>query len=127
LENRNQQVFRELAFASVRAYRWLMQPKTTLHVLLLQERVGDEFVWVAQCVDHDVTGQGNTVAEAQDDFLRVLGTEMRLALSKGEVPLLRIPPAPAQFRELWERAVRLADALPIAAEHPAEAQFRLAA
>jgi hypothetical protein len=80
----------------------------TLHVLLLQESAGEHDVWVAQCLEYDVTAQGDTIHEAQKDFERTILGEIALALERGKRPLADIAPAPARYQALWERAHQLA-------------------
>ena len=121
-------------------YRDAMPQRLILHVLLFKERVGPQDVWVAQCLEHDITAQGDTVREAQKDFERTVRGEIVLALEAGREPLAGIAPAPSRYQDLWELAVRLADSIVVTPSPDlgptvgqmlgrvprAEAEFRLA-
>lgn len=84
-----------------------------LQVVLFRERAGAEDVWVAQCLEYDIAAQGKDLDEAKSAFERTFAGEVLLALESGEVPLASVPPAPRRFREMFARALRLADVLPL--------------
>lgn len=60
--------------------------------------------WVAQCIDHDIAAQGNTRAECMESFVKQMSAEIILSLDLGKVPLSDIPPAPAYFKQLFQKA-----------------------
>ncbi len=83
-----------------------------LRVLLLQQRDG---LWAAQCVDHDIVAQGNSVGEAKRAFERTVMGQILFDFKNGRAPLATFPPASSELREMFERAedLALADKGPI--------------
>jgi hypothetical protein len=121
------------------AYAAMVHP-LTLHVLLFQEPAGEHEVWIAQCLEYDITAQGDTIRAAQKDFERTVLGEIVLALEGGRPPLSGIAPAPSRYQTLWECAHQLTgsmlvtpapDLSPMITRTPdlvprAEAEFRVA-
>ncbi len=80
----------------------------TLHFVLLREPAGDREVWVAQCLEHDIAAQGDTVEDARKDLERMILGEIVLSAEKGRPPLSGIAPAPPAYQALWEQAHEIA-------------------
>ena len=80
-----------------------------MRVLILKE----EAVFVAQCLEYDITAQGQTVVEAQDAFVRVFAAQIAVALRHGEEPLAAFERAPDYYWERFNEAQRLADPIRI--------------
>lgn len=76
-------------------------------VLILRERAGEEDLWVAQCLEHDIVAQGKTFAEMRHAFEMTVLAEVQLAIDRNEKPLQGIPAAPEKFHRMWDEAVRL--------------------
>jgi hypothetical protein len=83
-----------------------MAGTATLHVLLTRDTSSGHEVWIAQCLDHDVIGEGATIDEAQGAFARVLLSEIVVGLERGAA-LDSVPKAPEELFKLWERAQRV--------------------
>lgn len=79
-----------------------------LRVLLFQDHLGDETVWVAQCLEHDISAQGDTAVSARANIEETIAGEIVLALEMGYAPLSEIRPAPSKYHVMWETA-RLAE------------------
>lgn len=62
-------------------------------------------LWVAQCLEYDLTGQGLTREEALESFRRVLLTTIGLDVGQGRVPLSQLLPAPARYQQRYRQAV----------------------
>lgn len=73
-----------------------------LHVLFTTERVADRSWWIAQCLEFDIAAQGDTLAEVQLEFQRVLAARVLSAKDLGVDPFEGVPQAPAPF---WHRYV----------------------
>lgn len=69
-----------------------------LSVLLFPQKIGDNQLWVAQCVDLDFAAQGATIEQAKANFRSTLDTHIALCLKHGEEPFVNVPPAPAWFQ-----------------------------
>ena len=67
----------------------------TLNVLLLKDGA-----WTAQCLEHDIAAQGETIQEAMFELTRTLVAEVCLCAARGDHSLDSIPPAP---RFYWQR------------------------
>ena len=60
--------------------------------------------WIVQGIEHDICAQGPTVSEARRAFEQsVIGTAL-FGAAKGSAPLSDIPPAPEEYRAMFERA-----------------------
>lgn len=62
--------------------------------------------YVAQCVDYDISGIGDSPELAVDAFLRMYMKNILAAVSVGAEPLQNIPAAPIEYVERWRRDVR---------------------
>jgi len=80
-----------------------------LRVLILKQ----DGLWAAQCIDHDIVAQGNSIPEAKKAFERTIIGQMVADLMNGRKPLAAFPPAPDRLRDLFEHAEKLADVKPI--------------
>lgn len=83
-----------------------------LRVLLLQQ---DDGLWAAQCIDHDIVAQGNSIGEAKRAFERTVVGQILFDYQNGRDPLAAFPPASPDLREIFENAgeLTLADKGPI--------------
>lgn len=59
---------------------------------------------IAQCLEHDIAAQGNTVDLALERVRYSIETEIRLATERGEYPFAKIPRAPDKFWKMYDRA-----------------------
>lgn len=78
-------------------------------VLLLKE--GE--TWVAQCLEHDVAAQGDSIDEALDNFGAVFAGHVTLDVKEGREPLADVPQAPSLYWEHYKKGQRLDKTLPI--------------
>lgn len=78
-----------------------------LNILLLKEGDGK---WTAQCLERDITAQGETIDKALFEFQRTLISEVAIAESAGEEPLKDILPAPACYWQQFHSEGKLVDA-----------------
>lgn len=73
-----------------------------LNVLLLKDGV-----WTAQCLEHDIASQGETIQEAMFELTRTLVAEVCLCAARGDEGLDSIPPAPrfywSKYHEVGEQ------------------------
>lgn len=67
------------------------------------KKEGDLFV--AQCLEHDICSQGNTIDELME---RLVGT-VRLECEERDGDLDDIEPAPDLYHEIWDNARQLSD------------------
>ena len=70
----------------------------TLNVLLLKDDA-----WTAQCLEHDVAAQGETIREAIFELTRTLAGELTVRIANGEQGLESIPRAPHYY---WKNSTR---------------------
>jgi hypothetical protein len=64
-----------------------------LNVLFFKEKD----MWIAQCLQFDVTAQGETIPKARKSFERVLLAQIISDLEEKRAPLSTVPSAPAKF------------------------------
>lgn len=83
--------------------------RLTVSVLLLKERE----TWVAQCLEHDVAAQGDSIDEALENFGAVFAGHVMLDVRDGREPLTLIPQAPKVYWDRFGKGERLAKTLPI--------------
>jgi|GEM_PF-7084240 len=76
-----------------------------LRVLLLQQ---DDGLWAAQCIDHDIVAQGNSIGEAKRAFERTVVGQILFDFKNGRAPLATFSPAPLRLQEMFDRAADLA-------------------
>jgi hypothetical protein len=84
-----------------------------LRVVIRKEFDGDGTKWLAQCLEHDVTAQGDSLDEVKSRFARTVMGYATLALKHNENLFANIQPAPEQYYRLWEKATELKDSLPM--------------
>ena len=80
-----------------------------LSLLLLKE----EGKWVAQCLDYDITAQGETIDVARSRFARTFVGQVMVDLHHHQEPLEGIKPAPRKYWQMFRKAARLAERDPI--------------
>lgn len=61
----------------------------TLNVLLVKDDA-----WTAQCLEHDIAAQGDTIREAIFELTRTLAGELTVRMANGEQGLDNVPAAP---------------------------------
>lgn len=88
--------------------------RLAVSVLLLKERE----TWVAQCLEHDVAAQGDTIDEALDNFGAVFAGHVVLDLREGREPLVDVPQAPVEYWTRYKQGQKLAKTLPIRLPEP---------
>jgi len=64
-----------------------------LSILLLREADG----WVAQCLDYDITAQGQTIAAAKEAFARTFAGQVVVDVQRGVEPLTGFNSAPLEY------------------------------
>jgi hypothetical protein len=64
----------------------------------------DASLWCAQCLEHDIAVQANSVDKLIHELGSMLASYVELALIEKRDPFAGIPAAPAQFFEMFERA-----------------------
>lgn len=74
-----------------------------LHILLSIE----QDIWVAQCLDFDITAQGKDIDNALDALERVLVGQIIVDQKKGNDPLGSFRPAPQKYWKLYEKGTKL--------------------
>ena len=81
-----------------------MPKEKILHVLDVQEELNGELFYVAQCLEYDVRGIGETVEEARANFIREMKRLKRHAELEGmKNPFFGLDAAPQRFWEMLER------------------------
>ncbi len=83
-----------------------------LTIVLFKEGTAEGTAWVAQCLEHDIAAQGDTIDEALDAFEAVLTGQIIADHEAGREPLSGIAPAPDYYFEHFRRAHPLAEATP---------------
>lgn len=91
-----------------------------LRVLIFQQNDG---LWAAQCIDHDIVAQGNTIREAKRAFEQTIVGQILFDIKNHKEPLASFPPAPEELQRLFEQAgeVTLDDKGPILPQGTPEA------
>ena len=74
---------------------------TTVNVLLVKDEV-----WCAQCLEHDIAAQGETVDQAMMELTKMLAAEAALQQEMGS-SLDAIPAAPAWYWKKFNEAVQV--------------------
>ena len=77
----------------------------TLNVLLLKDDA-----WTAQCLEHDIAAQGETIGKAILELTRTLAGELTIRVANGEAGLERVPPAPRFYWKMFHEAGEPMDA-----------------
>jgi hypothetical protein len=81
-----------------------------LRVLIIQQ---DDGLWAAQCIDHDIVAQGDSIKDAKKAFERTIVGQILFDIKHGNTPLAAFPPAPEELRKIFDQAEELADKGPI--------------
>jgi hypothetical protein len=61
-------------------------------------------MWIAQGLEHDIVAQGRSIEQAKHAFEATLWGRLQLATQHDLSALASVPPAPAMFWEIWDRA-----------------------
>ena len=80
-----------------------MKIQKRLDILLYKEHE----LWVAQCLQFDISAQANTLEDAKYEFQKVFIGQIAASIENGIEPLKGIPKAPAIFARLYEKATEL--------------------
>lgn len=64
-------------------------------------------LWCAQCLEHDIAVQGDSVNDLVNNLGSALVSYVELALMEGREPFADIPKAPRLFFEMFEQAHEL--------------------
>jgi hypothetical protein len=64
----------------------------------------DSSFWCAQCLEHDVAVQAETVDELVVALADTLSAYVELAATEGREPFADMPPAPIEFEDMFRRA-----------------------
>ena len=81
-----------------------MPKEKMLHVLDVQEELNGEMFYVAQCLEHDVRGIGETIEDARANFVRRIQSLKHHAELEGMTdPFFGLGPAPERFWDMLER------------------------
>lgn len=81
-------------------------PKTfNVSVLLLNENG----LWIAQCLEYDITAQGKRIKEAMQAFEEVFVGQAVLDIEQGKKPFEGISKAPPEYWKMFNEGERLAD------------------
>ncbi len=88
-----------------------MEPMTKrLDILLFKECNHDGCdQWVAQCLQHDIVGQGNSIDDAIFGLEACIVGHVQIDLKKNREPLAWIPAAPKKHWMRFEQAKRISD------------------
>jgi hypothetical protein len=70
-----------------------------LSVLFFQERPG---MWVAQALEHDISGSGPSIEKARIAFERTVFGYLKLDAQHKREPLSTVNRAPQGFWDIWE-------------------------
>ncbi len=70
-----------------------------LSILMLKE----DNAWVAQCLEFDIAGQGESIKDAMVDFMHTFVLELALSDETGSQGLEDIPPAPKYYWRLYRK------------------------
>ena len=74
-------------------------------VLLLRE----ENRWVAQCLEHDIAAQSDTIPGVKRAFAKAFVSQVAVNIRHGKKPLEDVPKAPDFYLDLFKKGERLAD------------------
>ena len=77
--------------------------KFSVTVLLLQE----EGKWVAQCLEHDIAAQADTIKGVQQAFVKAFASQACVNIHHGKKPMEDVPPAPAVYRKSFKQALKV--------------------
>jgi hypothetical protein len=84
----------------------------------------DGQLWVAQCLEYDLGGEGHSPQEAAAAAIDAIMTRIALDRTLGRAPLQDVPEAPDEYKRLYERGTPLDIQPP---QHEIEGAFRVAA
>jgi len=78
----------------------IMPSELKISVLLKKEGP----FWVAQCLQHDVAGQGKSIPDACYQVERAVFGHVAYDIANGIEPLSKLGKAPAEYWTLWGKA-----------------------
>jgi hypothetical protein len=88
-------------------------PDTRLRVVLYEE----SGIWIAQCLERDISAQGKNAEEAGRRLEVTIRLEMAHSVERGEHYFQSIEPAPREIQDMWD-TVRLRGHIEIPAAGP---------
>lgn len=74
--------------------------KVELRVLVFH----DEGMWVAQCIEHDITARSKSLTAVPKNFARSLAANIAINEELGRHGLDGVPPAPPSFVDLFDQS-----------------------
>lgn len=81
---------------------------TMIRVLLDLDRSENDLMWVAQCLEFDISAQGRTIDEARAAFRHLVKRRFDLFEKFGhESPFQGLPEAPPEVWQKFDRATEL--------------------
>lgn len=81
-----------------------MERPEGLEVIIFKEPNKNEQVWVAQCLQYDIAASATKIEDALFEFERMFVGQIAADIDSGLEPLENVPPAPQEFRALFNRA-----------------------
>ncbi len=60
-------------------------------------------LWIAQCLEYDISAQANTLKELQDKFVCTLMAYVMLAIDNNERPFSNVPKTPKEFWKMFNK------------------------
>ena len=77
--------------------------KLQVTVLLLQE----QGKWVAQCLEHDVAAQADTLSGVKQAFVKALASQACVNIHHGKKAMEDVPQAPDFYFELFRKGMKI--------------------
>jgi hypothetical protein len=82
----------------------------SLKVSVVAFREGE--LWVAQCIEYDISARSETLANAMTAFRRMFAANLAASRELGRNGLEGVPPAPQRFRQMFDAAKLVQENLP---------------
>lgn len=76
-----------------------------IRVLVREEKTQTGSALVAQCLEYDITAQGNSLDDVKQRFEAVIRRLFEIAAKKNEAPLAGIDAAPAMYWHQWSKLI----------------------
>lgn len=78
----------------------------TVNVLVIKDHTGDKLIWSAQCLEHDIAAQGDTIDKAMMELTKLFVAE-EIALLQAGLSMDAIPKAPQAYWAMFNEAARI--------------------
>jgi len=82
----------------------------SLEVNVLAFREGE--LWVAQCIEYDISARSDTLASAMTAFRRAFAANLAANRELGRNALDGVPPAPQRYKQMFESAKSVQENVP---------------